>query len=89
MIANCFTADFDFFLFFWLFQKVIFSDTGITFYTWSKEHSRGNDCTSSCQLFSLDKYKVDSDLTWRPVDIGPIGHLFTGALALSPAIWGD
>lgn len=27
-------------------------------------------------------------LTWWPVDIGPIGHLITAALALRPAIRG-
>lgn len=28
-------------------------------------------------------------LTWWPVDIGPIGHLVTAALALPPAVRRD
>lgn len=27
-------------------------------------------------------------LTWGPVNVGPIGDLFVGALALAPAVWG-
>lgn len=27
-------------------------------------------------------------LTWGPVNVGPIGDLLIGALALAPAVWG-
>lgn len=27
-------------------------------------------------------------LTWGPVNVGPIGDLLIGALALTPAVWG-
>lgn len=27
-------------------------------------------------------------LTWGPINVGPIGDLLIGALALAPAVWG-
>lgn len=42
-------------------------------------------------LISLQKAEQDQVkqlLTWWPADVGPIGHLVVGILALAPAVWG-
>lgn len=31
---------------------------------------------------------LNTVLTWGPVNVGPVGDLFVGALALGPAVWG-